>query len=152
MPLTARVFRAPASIAFLGVAALGGISLENQAMSTTVEVTGDGPTIGIDEAEGNRMAAALQAALSDDDMLARSKAPAPLLDLLKRDYPATPISIGDQFRAGQWLLVSARSGPRWDLRMVSPQGPRRGLLFQVPLVQARDGRWSASRIDFVKAW
>lgn len=117
----------------------------------TVQLEGDGPSISIAEPEARQMAQALQAVLADTAAVAQSGAPLPLQQSLVRDYAPEPFSMGGQIRAGEWLLVSSANGPRWDLRMVAPEAPRKGLIFQVPLIKA-DQQWRAASVVFVRAW
>jgi hypothetical protein len=116
-----------------------------------VQLEGDGPPVSIQEPEARQMAQALRAALIDGEALAASGAPLPVRQALLRDHMPEPFSMASQIRAGDWLLVSADGGPRWDLRMVTPDSPRVGLIFQAPLVRGADRQWRVAAVNFVRA-
>jgi hypothetical protein len=117
-----------------------------------VEVTGDGPKFLVDEAEAGRLVQVLRTVISDPEAVARSGAPLAMQQLLMRDYLAEPLALTERVRAGDWLLVSADTGPRWDLRMVDPSDGKVGLIFQVPIQKDKRGKWLATSVKFLRAW
>jgi hypothetical protein len=153
MPLSRRAAFGIAGWILLTLAVSSCSAMEVAKMQNVkVEVTGDGPNFPVDEAEAERMVQALRHVLSNPEAVARSGAPLPLQQTLVRDYSAEPLMLTQRVRAGEWLLVSAESGPRWDLRMADPGGGRVGLIFQVPLQKDGRGGWLATSVTFLRAW
>ncbi len=112
-------------------------------------VTGDGPATGVTLAEARQMDRALDAALRDPAMIAASGAPHEVTKDLPATFADAAIMQSGQVRAGEWLLTSAAAGLRWELRMLSPEPPRIGLVFHVPLERTTTG-WRATSIVFVR--
>lgn len=151
MPLSRRVVTCLAGSALLAVAAPGCATQEVPKMpDMSVTVTGDGPDFLVDAAEAEGMAQALRRILADPEAVARSRAPLPLQQSLMRDYAPDPLMLTERVYAGEWLLVSADTGPRWDLRMVDPGEGRMGLMFRVPLQRDDRGNWHAVSVTFLR--
>jgi hypothetical protein len=110
---------------------------------------GDGPPARISVEEVRRMGAALREGLARPELAANSGAPETLLAQARQAFGEPEITEAGQVRAGEWLLVSAVQGPRWDLRLAAPEPPRIGLLFRVPLERTNDD-WRASAVQFVR--
>jgi hypothetical protein len=123
---------------------------EGKAMTEQVTLAGNGPAVSVGEADIRAMSMALRAALTDPELMARSGAPAPVLDRVRREYRSEPLFISDVALAGDWLLISEPEGPRWDLRVATPEGERMGMILRVPLVRTREGAWQARTIEFVR--
>lgn len=113
-------------------------------------LAGDGPALTVSDEDVALMSAALRAALNDHEFVRASGAPEELLVQLEGTFSPGEITRAGQVRAGEWLLVSTPTGPRWDLRLVTPEAPRVGLIFQAPLARTAHG-WRATSLRFVRA-
>jgi hypothetical protein len=154
MPLTARPIGVLAVLAVL----VGCSSLtrsapigkdSTMAQEQRTRIAGDGPELALNSAEIEMAGRALELALNDRELRAASNIPESMMARLDASYtPARISSVGD-VRAGTWLLTSAEGGPKWVMRVATPEPPRRGLLFEVPLV--RDGHdFRATGLNFVR--
>ena len=130
-------------------AAMRGEAEVAMAAARQTVLAGDGPAVTVSEDDVRLMSAALQAALGDHEFIRASGAPEELLPQLDGTFSPGEITRAGQVRAGEWLLVSTPTGPRWDLRLVTPDAPRVGLIFQAPLARTAHG-WRATSMRFVR--
>jgi hypothetical protein len=112
-------------------------------------VTGDGPSVKVTREDAQAMAAALVRAVNDPAMVARSKAPAELLAVLRKSVGEAELTRGGQVRAGEWLMATTEAGLRWEYRVTLPAPPRIGLAFRAPLVRKPEG-WQVTALDFLR--
>lgn len=91
---------------------------------------------------------ALERAIKDPKLLARSGAPQPLLARLQNSVGEASYSEDEAtVRAGNWILVADADGLFWQNRLSPPSPPQIGLMFVARLVASKEG-WSVPAIVF----
>jgi hypothetical protein len=154
MPITARLILAlVAAVAVSGCSSLTRSSPigkdSTMAQDSRTRIAGDGPDLALSSVEIAQAGEALETALNNREMRASSRAPETMLAWLDGSYAAAHVSSAGDVRAGRWLLTSAEQGPLWVMRVATPEPPRRGMLFQVPIVRDVHG-FRATGLHFVR--